>query len=155
MKSARNRMDMTIAYREVGSYRGAAAMCGCDLKSIKRALARLAAGDTPAVRMEQARNYDVVRDVVAARVDKTARRNSAKRLLPEARTAGCPRRPANFGVWWPRRSATGVAPITAAAVRRCGHRATRCDRLGRRGSAGRVLRGTGLESVAVRALRRR
>ena len=38
-------MDMTIAYREVGTYRGAAAMCGCDPKTIKRALTRVAAGD--------------------------------------------------------------------------------------------------------------
>ena len=81
-------MDMTIAYREVGTYRGAAAMCGCDPKTIKRALDRLAAGGAPAVRKEPDRNYDVVRDVVVARVSKTAGRISAKRLLPEARAAG-------------------------------------------------------------------
>jgi transposase len=81
-------MDMTAAFREVGTYRGAAAMCGCDPKTIKRALARLGAGDTPAVRKEPERNYDVVCDVVAARVRKTAGKISAKRLLPEARAAG-------------------------------------------------------------------
>jgi len=81
-------MDMTIAYREVGSYRGAAAMCGCDPKTIKRAFARLAAGDAPAERNEPVRNYDVVADVVVARVGKTVGRISAKRLLPEARAAG-------------------------------------------------------------------
>lgn len=81
-------MDMTIAFREVGTYRGAGAMCGCDPKTIKRALARLATGDTPVERKEPDRNYDVVRDVVVARVDKTAGRISAKRLLPEARAAG-------------------------------------------------------------------
>lgn len=81
-------MDMTVAFREVGSYRGAAAMCGCDPKTIKRALARLAAGDAPAQRKEPERNYDVVRDVVAVRVAKTAGKISAKRLLPEARAAG-------------------------------------------------------------------
>jgi transposase len=81
-------MDMTAAYREVGTYRGAAAMCGCDPKTIKRALARLAAGDVPALRNEPDRNYDVVRDVVVARVGKTAGRISAKRLLPEASAAG-------------------------------------------------------------------
>ncbi len=81
-------MDMTIAYREVGTYRGAAAMCGCDPKTIKRALARVAAGDVPPAKQEPVRNYDAVRDVVVARVDKTSGRITAKRLLPEARAAG-------------------------------------------------------------------
>lgn len=81
-------MDMTAAYREVGTYRGAAAMCGCDPKTIKRALARVAAGVVPAERKEPERNYDVVRGVVVARVGKTAGKISAKRLLPEARVAG-------------------------------------------------------------------
>ncbi|MGH9060005.1 MAG: IS21 family transposase, partial [Acidimicrobiales bacterium] len=88
MKSARSRMSMINAYREVGSYRGAAAMCGCDPKTVRRALERLEAGDVPAGRAARARNYDVVVDVVAARVAKTAGRMSAKRLLPEARAAG-------------------------------------------------------------------
>jgi transposase len=81
-------MDMTAAFREVGTYRGAAAMCGCDPKTIKRGLARLAAGDAPTERREPERNYDVVGDVVAARVRKTAGKISAKRLLPEARAGG-------------------------------------------------------------------
>src|SRR6266436_2412413 len=82
LKSARKRMEMTAAYREVGLYRGAAAMCDCDPKTIKRALARLAAGDEPAERSERTRKYDVVGDVVAARVKKTSGRISAERLLP-------------------------------------------------------------------------
>jgi hypothetical protein len=80
-------MDMTVAFREVGTYRGAAAMCGCDPKTIKRELARQA-GEDSAERKERARNYDVVVDVVGARVAKTAGRISAKGLLPEARAAG-------------------------------------------------------------------
>jgi hypothetical protein len=35
-------MDMIAAFREVGTYRGAAAVCECDPKTIKRAVARLA-----------------------------------------------------------------------------------------------------------------
>jgi transposase len=81
-------MDMIAAYREVGTLRGAAAMCGCDPKTIKRALARLVAADVPAERQEPERNYDTVSDIVVARVRRTAGRISAKRLLPEARTAG-------------------------------------------------------------------
>jgi transposase len=88
LKSARSRMSMINAYREVGSYRGAAAVCGCDPKTVKRAVQRCEAGDVPPERSERARNYDVVVDVVRARVEKTAGRISAKRLLAEARAAG-------------------------------------------------------------------
>ena len=40
MKSARERMDISSAYREVGSYRGAAAICGTTAKTVKRVIAR-------------------------------------------------------------------------------------------------------------------
>ncbi len=39
MKSVRERMDMNAAYREVGTYRGAAAICGVTPKTVKRAVA--------------------------------------------------------------------------------------------------------------------
>jgi transposase len=81
-------MSMINAYREVGSYRGAAVMCDCDPKTVKRAVERAEAGGVLPRRAERARNYDVVVDVVASRVAKTAGRISAKRLLPEARVAG-------------------------------------------------------------------
>jgi transposase len=81
-------MSMINAYREVGTYRGAAAMCDCDPKTVKRALERLEAGEVPARRAARVHNYEVVVDVVTARVAKTAGRISAKRLLPEARAAG-------------------------------------------------------------------
>jgi DNA-directed RNA polymerase specialized sigma24 family protein len=40
MKSTRERMDMIAAYTDVGSYRGAAALCGVDPKTVKRAISR-------------------------------------------------------------------------------------------------------------------
>ncbi len=86
MKSARERMDMVAAYADVGSFRGAAAICGVDPKTVKLAVAK-AQGMSPE-RAERAHNYDVVADVVSKRVDKTHGRISAKRLLPEARAAG-------------------------------------------------------------------
>jgi hypothetical protein len=79
-------MDMVAAYTDVGSYRGAAELCGVDPKTVKRAVTR-AQGAAPG-RSERTRNYDVVVDVVAKRVDKTHGRISAKRLLPEAVAAG-------------------------------------------------------------------
>lgn len=60
-------------------------MCGCDPKTVKRALERPAG---PPERKEMVRNYDVVVELVTARVDKTKGRISAKRLLVEARAAG-------------------------------------------------------------------
>jgi transposase len=78
---------MHAAYREVGSYRAAAEICGTTPKTVKRSV--LAAQE--AERVESAvveHNYDVVRDVVVERVDKTKGKISAKRLLPIARAAG-------------------------------------------------------------------
>jgi len=87
MKSAREKMDMIAAFNDVGSYRGAAALCGVDHKTVKRAV--LAARESrPPKRAERARNFDVVRDVVAKRVEGTKGRISAKRLLPDAKAAG-------------------------------------------------------------------
>jgi hypothetical protein len=87
-------MDVIAAYREVGSYRGAAALCGTTHKTVRRIVEAQVAGD---VRPQPAReggrrgrghNYDAVAELVADRVAKTSGRISAKRLLPAARTAG-------------------------------------------------------------------
>ena len=86
MKSVRERMDMIAAYVDVGSYRGAAEICGVDPKTVKRAVER---GQSPAPeRAERARNTDAVADIVAKRIAKTEGRISAKRLLPAAQAAG-------------------------------------------------------------------
>jgi transposase len=85
-------MDVIAAYRDVGTYRGAAAICGTTHKTVKRIIeAHEAAGvadGLPAVKPPRARNYDEVTDLVAKRVEATSGRISAKRLLPEARAAG-------------------------------------------------------------------
>ena len=47
MKSEKKRTDMIAALREVGTYQRAAAMCGCDAKTIKRALSRLSGDEGP------------------------------------------------------------------------------------------------------------
>ena len=79
-------MDIASAYREVGTYRGAADICGTTPKTVKRVVlaAETAAAGVDAVR----HNYDAVRDIVVDRVAKTKGRISAKRLLPVARAAG-------------------------------------------------------------------
>jgi transposase len=81
-------MDIISAYREVGSYRGAAAVCGTTAKTVKRVIARHEAGGVAPARSPRGHNYDPVSELVAERVEKTKARISAKRLLPAARAAG-------------------------------------------------------------------
>ncbi|MGH3928332.1 MAG: IS21 family transposase, partial [Pseudonocardiaceae bacterium] len=88
MKNARERMDVIAAYRDVGSYRGAAAICGTTHKTVKRIIELHEAGGAVPEKAPRARNYDEVADLVAKRVEDTAGRISAKRLLPEAVAAG-------------------------------------------------------------------
>jgi hypothetical protein len=78
-------MDIQSAYREVGTYRGAAEICGVTHKTVKRVVATmLRDGPDPVV----AHNYDAVADLVVERVERTKGRISAKRLLPVAIAAG-------------------------------------------------------------------
>lgn len=81
-------MDIISAYQQVGSYRGAAALCGTTHKTVRRVIAAHEAGEGRPVRAVRARNYDQVTELVADRVKATQGRISAKRLLPAARTAG-------------------------------------------------------------------
>src|SRR5229473_1322613 len=96
LKSARDRMDIISAYREAGSYRGAAAISGTTPKTVRRVIARHEAGGGAAARAPRGRNYDGVAALVAERVKKTQGRISAKRLLPAARAAGYAGSPRNF-----------------------------------------------------------
>ena len=81
-------MDIIAAYREVGTYRGAAQLCGTTPKTVKRVIARHEAGGQAPRRRPRSRNYDSVGELVAGRVVKSGGRISAKRLLPAARAAG-------------------------------------------------------------------
>lgn len=81
-------MDIISAYREVGSYRGAAAMCATTPKTVRRVIERHEAGGVGPERKPRARNYEPVAELVAKKVTATQGRISAKRLLPEMRAAG-------------------------------------------------------------------
>jgi transposase len=92
-------MDVVAAYRDVGTYRGAAEICGVDPKTVKRKVLAHEAGELDeerAGRASVARNTDVVGDLVVKRVAETRARISAKRLLPAARVAGYAGSPRNF-----------------------------------------------------------
>jgi len=71
-------MDVIAAYREVGSYRGAAAICGTTPKTVKRVVVWHEAGGVPPARRPRGHNYDAVAGLVAQRVDGTHARISAK-----------------------------------------------------------------------------
>jgi Mu transposase-like protein len=81
-------MDIISAYREVGTYRGAAVISGTTHKTVKRVIDRHEAGGAAPARVPRERNYDAVAGLVAERVKKTSGRISAKRLLPVAQAAG-------------------------------------------------------------------
>ena len=91
MLTARKTMDVVAAFRDIGTYRGAAEMCGCDPKTVKRKVLAWEAGqldEQRAVRAPVVKNTDVARDVVARRVEATKGKVTAKRLLVEARAVG-------------------------------------------------------------------
>jgi transposase len=81
-------MDIISAYQQVGSYRAAAQLCGTTHKTVKRVVEKVEAGGAAVPRVERARNYDAVAELVAERVDKSQGRMSAKRMLPIAQAAG-------------------------------------------------------------------
>ncbi len=86
MKSARNQLDILSAYRELGSLRAAAALCGTTPKTVRRVVERRSR--PPVERPPRPKATDPYRDLLAERVRATDGRISAKRLLPAARAAG-------------------------------------------------------------------
>src|ERR671929_780554 len=89
VKSLRDEMEIVNAYELVGSYRGAAALCGTTAKTVKRVLERRAAGQVgrrPGPPRE--RNTAAMAELIRQKVRASDGRISAKRLLPLARAAG-------------------------------------------------------------------
>ncbi len=86
MKTAREQLDILTAFRELGSYRAAAALCGTTHKTVRRVVERRMRPATE--RPRRPRTTDAVRDLIAARMAATDGRLSAKRLLPACRAAG-------------------------------------------------------------------
>ena len=81
-------MSIIAAYESVGTYRGAAEICGTTHKTVKRVIERAQEGRERAVRPPRPSNYEKVRSLVADAVKTGKGRVSAKRLLPKARVAG-------------------------------------------------------------------
>jgi hypothetical protein len=97
VKSLRDEMEIVNAYELVGTYRGAAALCGTTAKTVKRVLERRAIGQVgrrPVSTRE--RNTAAVAKLVEQSVRNTDGRISAKRLLPLAKKDGYTGSPRNF-----------------------------------------------------------
>ncbi|HYN29165.1 MAG TPA: IS21 family transposase, partial [Dermatophilaceae bacterium] len=88
MKNMREEMDIVAAHQLVGTYRGAAELCGVTHKTVKRVVERIEAGSERPVRAPRPANYEDVRALVSQAVTAGHGRASAKRLLPRARIAG-------------------------------------------------------------------
>jgi len=99
---------IATAYREVGNYRGAAAMCGVTHKTVSRVVNRAKAAEK---RTARRRNYESVRALVATKIEQTsgkiseaaAARRQGRGLcglgpqLPASGRAGTQRLPAATG----------------------------------------------------------
>jgi hypothetical protein len=103
MLSARKQLDVINAYRRVGTYRGAAEICGVTHKTVERVVEK---DQTQAERVERRKNYESVRDLVADELRETKGKISAKRVRL------CRVRPQLFAA-----SCRRSAPSTAAAKR--------------------------------------
>jgi hypothetical protein len=76
MKSVSERIDMRAAYRELGSYRATAEICGTTTKTVKRAVqaALLGKAGVDPVR----HNFDAVADLLAEAVARSRPRDSCR-----------------------------------------------------------------------------
>ncbi len=83
-------MNIVAAFEQVGTYRGAAALCGTTHKTVRRVIEAQQSGRSLERRRHRdvTKNTDVARDVIAEKVRTSDGRISAKRLLPAARAAG-------------------------------------------------------------------
>jgi len=79
-------LDILSAYRELGSYRAAAALCGTTHKTVRRVVERQVRPRSQ--RPPRPKSTDPYRDLIAERVRATDGRISAKRLLPLVRAEG-------------------------------------------------------------------
>src|SRR3990170_2428069 len=82
-------MDIVNAYQTLGTYRGAAALCGTTHKTVKRVVERRAQGQVGR-QCQRPLKASAVAGLIGERVRLTDGRISAKRLLPVAQAVGYP-----------------------------------------------------------------
>ena len=91
-------MDVIAAYRDVGSYRGAAEICGTTHKTVKRIIEAHEAAQRPG-RQGRGRNFDQVKDLVEQRVEKTSGRSRRSGCCRRRGRRAMPGRPATSVAW--------------------------------------------------------
>ena len=133
-------MDINAAYREVGTYRGAAEICSTTPKTVKRVVEARGAHRRRSAAV--AHNYDLVARARRQHVSKRPRAasrpsGSCRRHAPPAMRAP----PATSGVSWPTRRPLGEPTTTGGGVPGSGSRATCSSSTGARSAAARLLRG--------------
>jgi len=114
--SARKQLDIVTAYREVGTYRGGAQMCGVTHKTLRRVVER---GQAAERRTARRLNYASVRTLVATKIDETKGKISAKRLPPAARPPATKGRIATSGVKVPGMESIKPRRTTQGGTCRC------------------------------------
>lgn len=121
LKSARERLNIISTYREVGTYRGAAELCGTTHKTVKRVVERAEAGGEPPQRAARPRNFDQVQDLLRPPWPRSSGLGrwwlgGWRSRVAGSRPSGCCRSPARpvmrvrrgtFGAWWLSRKRCG------------------------------------------------
>ena len=92
---------MHAAYREVGSYRAAAEICGTTPKTVKRSVLAAQAAENGKIPVVE-QDYDAVRDVVVERVERPRSRSRPNGYCPWPAQPATAARIATSVAWWPR-----------------------------------------------------
>ena len=119
MKNARERMDVIAAYREVGTYRGAAAICGTTHKTVKRVV------DAPRGRWRRAGASRTRGPATTTRSPTLVAERVEKTHGPDLGASGCCRRRGRRATRGRRGTSAGWSPRPEATWRRGHHRGRR------------------------------
>ena len=118
-------MDIIAAYQQVGTYRGAAEICGTTHKTVKRVIERTAtteAGERVRSGRRARRTTRPCATWSRTRSRAGKGRVSAKRLLPKARAAGYAGSDRNFRRLVAQEKKSCRRVMATRVVRRCGPR---------------------------------
>ena len=109
-------MDVIAAYQQVGTYRGAAVMCGTTHKTVKRIIERAGAGGKSPDRAGRGHNYDLVAELAADRVAVTKGGSRRSGCCPRRGPWGMRGRRGISGGWSRRRRGRGAGITTGAGA---------------------------------------